>query len=639
MIEYDDFQQKAIALVDQDCSILVSAPTGSGKTLIAEYVIQKVFTAAGRIIYTSPIKALSNQKYRDFRALYGPESVGIITGDVSINPDAPVMIMTTEIYRNGLLEHERRWRDISWIIFDECHYLDDPERGTVWEEAMMFSPQNVKFLCLSATVPNIRQLAAWMRMIHNRSIEIVIENNRPVPLVHRYQCNGKIFISPQILKKEIDTCRSLGRKQRKLVIKPNRVHQLIKFLLENDGLPAIYFSFGRQRSEYLAHELHAFDFLTPEEKKQVQQLFRELCAQYSIEKEHSLHDLESLISRGIAYHHAGMLPPVKEIVERLFTSRLIKLIFTTETFALGINMPARSVVFDELRKFYGMRFDRLKTRDYYQMAGRAGRRGMDERGFVYSRINPHMMSYKDVHAVIFGATEHVSSQFNTGYATILNLYTHYGDDIVSLYTRSFHHFQASRTQRPSGYEPIQRKLNLLKQLQYIDGTALTPKGQFAALMYGYELLLGEMHESGFLDTVNCVELSILLSALVFEPRKGWHVPDLTDSAFTLRRKTEAIVRGIHREERHCMIDPYSKWPHFHLAREIDMWCQGSSFQDVMEITTVDEGELVRCFRMVIQLLRQIRDACGVSDTLKQQTGYAIHLINRDVIDAQKQLMQ
>ncbi|OGW86480.1 MAG: hypothetical protein A3A81_02840, partial [Omnitrophica bacterium RIFCSPLOWO2_01_FULL_45_10b] len=190
-IQLDPFQEQAISWIEQEHSVLISAPTGAGKTLIAERAIEKALSREEGVIYTAPIKALSNQKYRDFRALYG-ERVGILTGDVSINTDAPILIMTTEIYRNSLFENSNRIKRVGWVIFDEIHYLDDPERGTVWEEAILFTPPEIRILALSATVPNVKQLADWIRAVHERSIAVVEESHRPVPLDFLFQCQGRI---------------------------------------------------------------------------------------------------------------------------------------------------------------------------------------------------------------------------------------------------------------------------------------------------------------------------------------------------------------------------------------------------------------------------------------------------------------
>src|SRR3989338_1238744 len=200
--QLDPFQIEAIHWIEQEHSVLVSAPTGAGKTLIAEKAIEKALSRDEAVIYTAPVKALSNQKYRDFRALYGEQRVGILTGDVSINVDAPIVIMTTEIYRNSLFENLDRIQKVGWVIFDEIHYLDDPERGTVWEEAILFTPPEIRILALSATVPNVSQLAEWIRSVHGRLIEVVEEIKRPVPLHFFFQCQSKVMENMNQLRAE-----------------------------------------------------------------------------------------------------------------------------------------------------------------------------------------------------------------------------------------------------------------------------------------------------------------------------------------------------------------------------------------------------------------------------------------------------
>jgi len=199
-IKLDPFQEKAIQKIRENHSVLVAAPTGAGKTLIAQAAIDQALQEGRHVIYTAPIKALSNQKYRDFREHYGEEKVGILTGDVSIHASAPIVIMTTEIYRNSLFEISERVEKLGWIIFDEIHYLDDPERGTVWEEAILFTPPHVRMLALSATVPNVQELAAWIRSVHSHSISVIEEFHRPVPLHFVFQCQGQFFENKQALR-------------------------------------------------------------------------------------------------------------------------------------------------------------------------------------------------------------------------------------------------------------------------------------------------------------------------------------------------------------------------------------------------------------------------------------------------------
>ena len=655
-MKYDPFQLKAIEAIDQEKSVLVSAPTGSGKTAIAEYAIEKALARNERVIYTSPIKALSNQKYRDFSVRY-PDQVGLLTGDVTLNAHALILIMTTEIYRNQLFEDPERLKNTSWVIFDEVHYLDDLERGTVWEEAMMFSPEHIRFVALSATAPNVEELADWSRAVLGRQMEVIIESHRPVPLVHLFQCQGNIYGDMKILKKDgyLDreywpSGRHEGRQNRHmhrkfsgrnyqqlLRARPNRTDDLVRHLVKEKKLPCLYFAFGRKRAEELAWEQEKFDFLAPEEKIAAEKLYDQLCEKFDLRSESSAIDMRRLVQRGIAFHHAGMLPTLKEVIEQLFTSKLIKFIFTTETFALGINMPAKTVVFDELRKFYGTHFANLRTRDFFQMAGRAGRRGMDDCGYVYTRINPHQVPYPELMRVIYGQPEPIESQFNSCYATLLNLYAQFGSKLLDIYPRSLHFFQSNRKGRQKGAASIEKKLALLKELGHLNDQGLTMKGEFASWMYGYELLLSEMLEDGYLETLNETRLSVLLVALVFEPRKNQDCPKLPPNLDSLEKKSFNYLRKIHAKESIHKIYPATKLAHFHLATALEAWLGGCAFKDLGRHTDVDEGEIIRYFRMVIQLLRQLKQAPQVSDNLRHTANSALQKINRDLVDAERQL--
>lgn len=646
-IQLDPFQTEAIHWIEQEHSVLVSAPTGAGKTLIAEKAIEKALSRDEAVIYTAPVKALSNQKYRDFRAQYGEERVGILTGDVSINVDAPILIMTTEIYRNSLFENLNRIRKVGWVIFDEVHYLDDPERGTVWEEALLFTPPEIRILALSATVPNVRELCEWIRSVHQRPIAIVEESHRPVPLYFLFQCQGRIMESMKRLRMEGYLNREdwkLSHRERRrgfrpMRSKPNRLDHLLEHLIEKQKLPAIYFVFGRRRSETLAHEASQFNFLNPEEHRQIVALYDSLIERYDLKEERSIEDLRPLIEHGIAYHHAGMLPTLKEVVEQLFTSRLIKAIFTTETFALGINMPARTVIFDELEKFYGTRFKTLTTRDFYQMAGRAGRRGMDEQGFVYVRIHPNDIPFREVERILYGNPAPIRSQLNTTYATLLNLYRDLGKDLLNVYPRTFHHYQSTQNRRQEGHQLIERKLKLLDEMGCLlpDAPHLTSKGEFAASLFGYELLLAEMHNDGLLDELDEVRLNVLLSGLVFEPRKGDHLVPVGQKNEGMIRESERYFRLIRKREDKYRIYPHVKPPFFHMAKIVEAWTRGETFDNLFKITQADEGELVRHFRMIIQLLKDLMNAPHTSERLHEKSRHAFRLINRDVVDAERQL--
>ena len=451
-LQLDRFQEDAIAAINRDTSVIVTAPTGAGKTVIAEYAVEKCIEENRRVIYTAPIKALSNQKYRDFYAEYG-DKIGIVTGDVVLNPYAQVLLMTTEIFRNTIFDDIERLQDVSYVIFDEIHYINDIERGTVWEESLIFAPQHIKFVCLSATIPNIDSFTEWMQSVRDIDIEIVEELNRPVPLEHHlyFQDYGIGNL------KHIPHIRSMAqRKTRKRkydaddepapALPSDFIEtRLIPHLRREKQLPCLYFCFSRKGCEENANALvygSHLQLLTKKQQTQILEQFDALCVQFDIVDEKKINDFRRLISRGIAYHHAGMLPTLKEVVERLFTSGLIQLLFTTETFAVGINMPACTVVFDSLEKYDGIGFRHLKAREYHQMAGRAGRRGIDTIGYVYAQIVPAYADSKEIRGVIVGnKIEPIESQFNLSYSSILNLYQKYGDDIYDVYTMSLSNHQ------------------------------------------------------------------------------------------------------------------------------------------------------------------------------------------------------
>ncbi|MBI5124582.1 MAG: DEAD/DEAH box helicase [Candidatus Omnitrophica bacterium] len=622
---YDRFQNEAIEHINNGHSVIVSAPTGAGKTAIAEHVIKKCLEEKIGVIYTGPLKALSNQKFRDFQQTF-KDDIGILTGDVSLNAAAPVLIMTTEIFRNKILDEPKSLAQYSWVIFDEIHYIDNPERGTVWEESLIFLPSHMKILGLSATIPNIKQFASWIESIHKKEVKVVIEDKRPVPLHFFFHCHNQI----------VDRIDNLRRSRIK---KHNTLPALVHYIKRQDGFPCIYFVFGRRRAEELAFELFSHNFLNTDEEGRITELYDSLCKRYDLTHEKTAASMRQLITRGIAYHHAGMLPTLKEVVERLFTSRLLKVIFTTETFALGINMPSRSVIFDDLRKFYGSYMRNLKTRDFYQMAGRAGRRGIDTEGFVYCRVNLHRIDTNEIRRIIYGKPEEVKSQLNTSYATILNLYEKYKEDLFKIYPLSLHYYQSKIHIQRQALTLMESKLKLLKELNHIQDNALTPKGHFAKAVYGYELLLSEFYEEKIFEHLDEFGLGILAAASVFEPRRNQRIAHLSKEAIPIHKMCGDIANTIKKKEIRYRVYPFSKAPHFHLAKAIDMWMRGEKFSRILQFTDTDEGEVVRYFRMAIQILREMQDSSASSYILKDRIKSAIRLINRDVVDAEKQLRE
>jgi len=640
---YDAFQQRAIDTIERDTSLFVAAPTGSGKTVLADYVIERTLGRRQRVIYTAPIKALSNQKYRDFTARHG-DQVGILTGDVTINRHAPLVIMTTEIYRNTLLEDVERLSSYAWIIFDEVHYLDDPERGTVWEESLLFTPPHINLLALSATVPNVHDIAEWIRRVHERPVDVIEETTRSVPLTYVFQCHNKVLENVADLKRagyegraDVPHWRSRHRRHHQPLAPANRLDKLIHDLAERKRLPCIFFTFGRRRAEELAWELSAFPLLDPEERRTLKELFANLCVQFGLADDRTAIAVGQLIDRGIAYHHAGMLPTIKEVIERCFASRLIKIIVTTETFALGVNMPARSVVLDTLKKRADHGFAILPQRSFLQMAGRAGRRGMDEAGFVYLRVNPQHVTFAEVNRLLHAAPEPVHSRFNTTYATLLNLYRRHGRKLLDIFPKTLFHFQANATRRQEGLGAMTRKLDLLEAMGYLSPSSLTPKGEFASWMYGYELLLAELHQRNTMAPLDPLRLALLMAAVVYEPKPRMAPPKSHRLIQELEALCEQPIARIHKEEHRFRITPSTKTPSFHLTRALEAWMSQVPFEKLTKFCEADEGEIVRYFRMTVQLLRQLSETPAGDDRLRANAEKAFRRINRGVIDAEAQL--
>ncbi len=774
-LQLDRFQEKAIAAINRDTSVIVTAPTGAGKTVIAEYAVEKCLKENRRVIYTAPIKALSNQKYRDFYAEYG-EKIGIVTGDVVLNPYAQVLLMTTEIFRNTIFDDIERLQDVSYVIFDEIHYINDIERGTVWEESLIFAPQHIKFVCLSATIPNINPFTEWMRGVRDIDIEIVEELKRPVPLEHYlyfkdYGIGGVEHISALRKRAQHDTRKRKSdpfEDKTPPALPSDFVEtSLIPHLRQEKQLPCLYFCFSRRGCEENAFSLvfgSQLQLLNKRQTTQILEQFDELCRQFDIVEERKITEFRKLVSCGIAYHHAGMLPTLKEVVERLFTSGLIQLLFTTETFAVGINMPACSVVFDSLEKFDGIGFRYLKAREYHQMSGRAGRRGIDTIGYVYAQIMPAYADSNEIRGIVSDKIEPIESQFNLSYSSILNLYQKYGDDIYDVYTMSLSNhqnrvrvsklnkqierkreklqilpkpecihdgvdgsaqiekhyrqkrnhekklqrlyvevaqikaqtrgkkrkkvrakrlrtvhkeikrFQASREQslcdecqhlntctqkyknirkeeerlqklnkRATSVEndpqrQIAARLKVLEELGYIEAQSVLPRGNTAAHIYGYEVQLTQVLFSGFFERLSEDEINCLMVAIVTEPRKDGYFKPLKDEHLleVLHAVSSEISFIQHLEVKHKVTE-ITPLLELRLCTAMLAWSRGCDFDKLERYARLDAGDFVRAFRLVIDQLRQIRRAMSGHTALVDKLNRCIGKINRDVVDAERQL--
>ncbi|NLY74389.1 MAG: DEAD/DEAH box helicase [Firmicutes bacterium] len=462
----DDFQQQAIVELLKGNSVLVSAPTGVGKTLIADYLIDQAIAKGDRIIYTAPIKALSNQKFKEFKTLHGPERVGIVTGDVVINPEAEITLMTTEIFRNILHQDIQRLEGVSHIVFDELHYLSDEERGTVWEESIIFMPSEMRLLGLSATIPNALELAGWIKEIKGHEVKVIVKKDRVVPLEH--------FIFEKHLGaatlKEIVKYRQ-GLEQKGMLAgldkrKWESTHlDLIKHVSKTKGLPCLYFVFSRRLCELKAEELgYHRSFLSEAESRQAEEVCDRLIAEYGIGSLKTVVKACELLAKGIGYHHAGLLPALKEIVEVLFGMGLVKVMYATETFAVGINYPVKTVCFDSPSKFDGITFRPMTNLEYFQMAGRAGRRGIDPKGTVYILADLRGLRPEEFPSMDQEEIEPLKSQFNLTYNSVLNLNrNHDTEEITRILNQNFATYQA-RNDKKYFEQQLAREAQQLNQL-------------------------------------------------------------------------------------------------------------------------------------------------------------------------------
>lgn len=658
-LKLDPFQQTAIQAIKKNQSVIVAAPTGAGKTLIAEYALEKSLNDNKRIVYTAPIKALSNQKFRDFSDQYG-DRVGVVTGDVTINANAQALIMTTEIFRNKVLDEPGALSDVSYVIFDEVHYLDDEERGTVWEESIIFAPKNIKILALSATIPNLHTLKRWIKNIRNDDINVIEEHQRPVPLRELLYIQDYGVGSIRKLKKITDSSKFDQSKGYGFDFKwrSRWKNGLIDYLIEQDQLPCLNFLFNRKDCESRAEDNTQRNLLSPKEAKQADMMFAELCRKYDLsDKNEKVDFVGHLIRRGVAFHHAGMLPVLKEIVEQLFTSGLIKLLFATETFAVGVNMPARSVIFDNLVKFDGKRRVFLKSREYQQMAGRAGRRSMDKVGYVYSYVQKPYIKPNFVERIIGGDIEPVKSQFNLSYSCILNLYDVLKDNIYEVCDKSLSNFQKRAQERQqrkrkgrkakqeSGLcfaetvNQVRRKIKLLEKMDYIYSGKLTRLGNFARNIFGYELVMTELYNKGLLSRLTPDELNIVSVAVVFESKRRDRYEKLPSKMIRhIKKPVMQTSSFIYRNEKRQGILELSKDPDFKLSGAAYAWSGGAEFKVLAGWASTADGDIIRTFRLASQVLHQLERAYGaVGEKDIINIREAIYKLKRDEVDAEKYL--
>jgi ATP-dependent RNA helicase HelY len=494
----DRFQADALDALDDGRSVLVSAPTGSGKTLVADYAIDAARGQRLRSFYTTPIKALSNQKFRDLGGRLGTEHVGLLTGDNSINGEADVVVMTTEVLRNMIYAGRTDLDDLGVVILDEVHYLQDSYRGPVWEEVILQLPPHVALVCLSATVSNASELGEWLETVRGPT-SVVTEDRRPVELDHLYLVGDRAAPEPHLLpvlvdgepnpeggRFDLDRQEGNGRRRgggrgqrhrgrpRQRFETPRRL-EVLDVLAEHGLLPAIVFVFSRAGcDDAMRHCLDAGVRLTdPAEQQRIREIVDDHTAGLT---DADLDVLEftrwrAALEAGVAAHHAGMVPPFKEAVEACFIEGLVRLVFATETLALGVNMPARSVVIERMRKFNGERREFLTPGEYTQLTGRAGRRGIDDRGAAVALWAPQV-PFERIANLAASRSFRLASAFRPTYNMAINLVRRVdpagAHDVLG---RSFAQFQADRGVVRSEQRLRRKRQQLAELVDTIDDRA------------------------------------------------------------------------------------------------------------------------------------------------------------------------
>jgi len=754
--ELDEFQKQACEIIDEGKSVVVCAPTGAGKTVIAEHAIHRALGQGCRIFYTTPLKALSNQKFYDFSEKYCSDKVGLLTGDTSINRGAQIVIMTTEVFRNMLYGTNfgavaDNLKEVRYVVLDEVHYMNDEQRGTVWEESIIYCPTNIQIIALSATVANCDELTNWINTVHSKT-ELVNTDFRPVPLRFFYFDSSQPFKLLPLLTPE-------GRLNKK--IRPEKpqwakghdkrkksyVKQIISNLAQNDMLPAIYFTFSRKKCDEQMEKCSGLGLNTRAEQEQIKKYIDE----YIAENPHLYGNkhIEYLI-QGVASHHAGLLPAWKSLVEKLFQQGLIKVVFATETLAAGINMPARSTVISAMSKRTDTGHRMLTANEFLQMSGRAGRRGMDEVGYV-TIVGTSFQSPEEVAELVLSGSNPLESRFSPGYSMVLNLLQRFSlDEAKELILKSFGYYSSDFRLKPileqmkqydeeiearkfvcpskltdekmaeydkvrflyvqnrqtykkilrqekSKHRPLTKEIiefgnrnkadlvkmqsfacdnckfykkhsknievtarviskkqklqkeierqkdiywnkflshrEVLKEYEYLENDYPTAKGKTTSqLRSENELFLSEIIFSGVLDNLTPSQLAGVICAVTTEDLRT-EIPYIPFSEPV--RKALNHIRGIKKkllkvQQKYDIETPLYINPFY--SSMIELWVEGAEWETVANSVETGEGDIVRAFKRVVDVLRQLTVIENVSESVVFTAREAIEKIQRPPVD-------
>lgn len=754
--ELDDFQKEACKIIDNGESVVVCAPTGAGKTVIAQHAINRALEKGDRIFYTTPLKALSNQKFYDFCENYGQDKVGLLTGDTSINRNAQIVIMTTEVFRNMLYGTNfgavaDNLKGVKYVVLDEVHYMNDEQRGTVWEESIIYCPTNIQIIALSATVANCDELTNWINTVHSKT-KLVNTDFRPVPLKFYYFDSSQPYkLLPLLtpdgkLNKKIKPEKpqwAKGRDKRK----KSYVKQIISNLAENNMLPAIYFTFSRKKCDEQMEKCSGLGLNTKAEQEKIKAFIDEFIAEnpHLYGNKH----IEYLI-QGVASHHAGLLPAWKNLVEKLFQQGLIKVVFATETLAAGINMPARSTVISSTSKRTDTGHRMLTANEFLQMSGRAGRRGMDEVGYV-TIVGTPFQSPEEVAELVLSDSNPLESRFSPSYSMVLNLLQRFNlEESKELILKSFGYYssdfrlkpilllleqyeneikersfvcpsklsdddmqeydklrflyvqnrqtykkilrQEKAKHRPLSPEVIEfgernkqelhqlqkfacdnckhykrhaknlevikrlvsKKRKLEKEIEkqkdiywnkflahraalidygYIENDYPTSKGKTTSQIRSEnELYLAEIIFSGVLENLTPSQLASVICAITTEEIR-MEIPYIPFSEPV--RKTLNQIRNIKRklekvQSKYDIDAPIYINPYF--SSLIELWVEGAEWETVSEQIDIGEGDIVRAFKRVVDVLRQLTTIDNIPESLVFTAREAIEKILRAPVD-------
>jgi len=645
----DPFQIEALAAIEHsDC--LVTAPTGAGKTWIAEQAITRIHAGGGKAWYACPLKALSNAKYAEFSAIFGPQQVGILTGDRKENPDAPIIVGTTEILRNQLYDAMYRGEPLAtdFVVLDEAHFLGDTDRGVVWEEIMIYLPARIPLLLLSATIGNADQIAAWLSSIRSSRCAVIKETQRPVPLVPIFLHpsgtllplteNAKTAAKEKIYRKVAAVITPKHSGQRRLKYDRPPFDEVLSILRKFHLLPAIFFLKSRADCDRALEQCHAGPLLDPLRKSRLKARIKP----YARQSPHIFNHRQRwfLENLAIGSHHAGQLPAWKLMLERLMTEGLLDAVFATTTVAAGVNFPARTVVFLNSDRFNGSQFLPMDATEFHQMTGRAGRRGMDNIGFALLLPNK-FMDVRLMARLFHSTASDVVSQIRINFSMVLNLLlSHSPDQIKALLKRSFATYLMQKTEKkkkgagyPGLWSDFLQHLNFLKDTGYVAASGdLTEEGKWASrLRVDQPLLIAESFRLAILPVSEPRLLAAIIAAFVNERESDSKMPKkrvpkpVIDAYYRMVKGLRPFARQMLEqgfEARPLLLRP---------AAAIYAWAIGEPWEKVCGLAEIEEGDMVMLILRTADNLRHIRGLRQVFPEAAETAARSIDLILREPV--------